>query len=53
MRERQSARITTCIRLLHQLQITDDVLIVKRITMKLLEQIKGNVRLVFHQRIRQ
>src|SRR5687767_5372389 len=46
-----TARITTGVSLLHQFQITDDVLIVKWITVKLLEQVESNVRLVFHQRI--
>ena len=51
VRERHPARITARVRLLHQLEIADDVLIVKRITMKLLEQVERDVRFVLEQRI--
>src|SRR5215217_6777301 len=51
MREGHAARITTGVSLLHQFEITDDVLIVKWITVKLLEQVESNVRLVLHQRV--
>src|SRR5262245_37532988 len=50
MGERQPAWIATRIRLLHQLKIADDVLVVKRVPMKLFEQIKGYMGLVLEQR---
>ena len=44
-----AARIAAGVCLPHQFQITNDVLIVKRVAMKLLEQIESDVRLVLHQ----
>src|SRR5437762_1610798 len=46
-----ASRVAACICLLHQLQITDNVLVIERITVKLLEQIECDMRLVLHQRI--
>ena len=49
--EGHAARITTGVCLLHQLEITDHVLIVKRITVKLFEQVERDVRFVLEQRV--
>ena len=51
MRQRQPAQITTGVGLLHQFQIADDMLIVKRVTMKFFKQIKSNVWFMFQQRV--
>ena len=47
----KSARVATRVGLFHQLQITHDVLVVERIAMKFLEQIKRDVGFVLHQRV--
>src|SRR6185503_16350670 len=49
--EGHAARVTTGVSLLHQLEITNNVLIVKWITVKLFEQVESDVRLVFEQRV--
>src|SRR5581483_5226417 len=43
----QASRIATRVRLLHQFEIADDVLIVKWVAVKLFEQIESDVRFVF------
>jgi hypothetical protein len=45
------AWIATGIRLLHQLEITNDVLIVERVSVKFFEQVKSDVRLVLKQSV--
>ena len=51
MRNGQAARIATGVRLLHQLQVADHVLVVQGIAMKLFQQVKGDVGLVLDERI--
>ena len=47
MRDRQTARVTSGVGLLHQLEIADDVLIVERVAVKFFQQIESDVRLAF------
>jgi hypothetical protein len=49
--ERHAARVAAGIGLFHQLQIAYDVLVIERVTMKFLQQIECDVRLMLHQRI--
>ena len=51
MREGHPSRVAAGVSLLHQLEITNHVLVVKWIAVKLFEQVEGDVRFVLHQRI--
>ena len=44
MSQQQAARITTGIVLLHQFQITDDVMVIDTDAMKLFQQVEPDVR---------
>jgi hypothetical protein len=47
----ESAWITAGVCLLHQFEVANHMLVIQRITMKLFEQVEGDVRFVLHQRI--
>src|SRR5438445_7729216 len=51
VRDRESAWIAAGVRLLHQLEVTNDVLIVERIAVELFKQIESDMRFEFEQRI--
>src|SRR5262245_15021356 len=46
MSEGQTSRVATGVWLLHELQETDDVLVIKSIAMELFQQVEGDLRLM-------